>query len=234
MSGFGDTVTTALRTELGDWRDPISWTAIVSADFNARSAFYVEQGLNPLLTMLPSAAFEEAVEAAELDEEFDLVEAYGTPIPPSSDEEEEADFERTSRAHNWLIRLETQLRRFIEAKMIENFGPDWMKHRLPKQMLDSWVSKRDDAERSSDVDRPLIAFADFTDYVPLICKKDNWPVFKPYFQRMENVTESLQRLYPLRNDTMHSRLISQDDELYVYSESKRIVTTITRRPTKTN
>src|SRR5205809_3457952 len=200
MPGFDDTVAVALRTELGDWRDPISWAANVSADFSARSAFYVGQGLNPLLTKLPAAVFKEAVEVAELDEEFDLVEAYGTPTPPSSNEEEEAGFKRTNRAHDWLMRLETQLRRFIEAKMIESFGPDWIRHRLPKPIRDLWISKRDDAKRFSNIDRPLIAFADFTDYVPLICKKDNWPAFKPYFQRRENVTESLQRLYPLRND----------------------------------
>jgi hypothetical protein len=60
----------------------------------------------------------------------------------------------------------------------------------------------------------------------------NWVVFKQYFERTENLTESFQRLYPSRKDTMHGRLISQDDALYTYAERKRILTTIRKRKSK--
>lgn len=45
----------------------------------------------------------------------------------------------------------------------------------------------------------------------------------PYFERQESVRESFQRLYPVRNDTMHARPITQDDELLLYVEGKRLM-----------
>lgn len=68
----------------------------------------------------------------------------------------------------------------------------------------------------------MIAYADFTDYVRVICKRDNWNIFKPFFDREENVRESFQRLYPVRLDTMHARPITQDDELLLYIETRRL------------
>jgi hypothetical protein len=63
--------------------------------------------------------------------------------------------------------------------------------------------------------------------VPIITKRDNWEdIFKPFFGRAESVMESFQRLYPIRICTMHARLITQDDELYLYVETKRILSAI--------
>jgi hypothetical protein len=70
----------------------------------------------------------------------------------------------------------------------------------------------------------LIAFADFTDYEKIICRRDNWKeVFAPFFDRPESVRESLQRLYPVRLATMHARLITQDDQILLYIETKRLL-----------
>ncbi len=41
-----------------------------------------------------------------------------------------------------------------------------------------------------------------------------------------SVQESFRRLYPIRLATMHARLITEDDELYMYVETKRILTAI--------
>ncbi|NIA70462.1 hypothetical protein HBA54_17840 [Pelagibius litoralis] len=61
--------------------------------------------------------------------------------------------------------------------------------------------------------QPLIAYADFTDYHLIVCRRDNWrEVFSAFFQREENVWESFQRLHLIRLDTMHARPITQDDE----------------------
>jgi hypothetical protein len=76
----------------------------------------------------------------------------------------------------------------------------------------------------------LVEYADFTDYVPVICRADNWrEVFSPFFNRPENVRESFQRLHPIRLDTMHARLITQDDELLLHVEVKRLVKVIIKR-----
>lgn len=46
------------------------------------------------------------------------------------------------------------------------------------------------------------------------------------FRRPTFVQEYLQRLYPIRICTMHARMISQDDELYLYVEIKRVLSAI--------
>ena len=65
------------------------------------------------------------------------------------------------------------------------------------------------------------------DYVTIITQKNNWnEVFEPVFSRPTFVQESFQRLYPIRICTMHARMITQDDELYLYVETKRVLSAI--------
>ena len=73
----------------------------------------------------------------------------------------------------------------------------------------------------------LIAYADFTDYEKVLCRGDNWgEIFATFFKRPENVRETFQRLYPLRLDTMHARPITQEDELFLYVETRRLMKVI--------
>lgn len=190
----------------------------------ARTEFYIERGFNPALTNFPARAFRETLDIAGLRREPPaLADHYGAPIPPSDDDEEEEGLARTNVAHDWLQRLETQLRRFIDEAMMAAFGPDWARHRLPNGVYEKWQEKKREAERSGDRDWPLIAYADFTDYELVICKRDNWrEVFARVFGRPESIRESLQRLYPIRVCAMHARQITQDDELLLYVEVRRL------------
>ena len=225
---FDDRFAKALRIDLGDWRDRISWPKPIFTDLVARSDFYIERGFDPALTDFPSPAFEESLDIAELrGEPPALVDLYGAPIPPSEDDEEEDAFVRTNVAHDWLQRFETQLRRFIDQAMTNAFGPDWPKRRLPNDMLEEWQDKKLKAEANGGPIWPLISYADFTDYERVICKRDNWrEVFVAILGRPESVRESFQRLYVPRISTMHSRPITQDDELLVYVEVRRFMKVI--------
>ena len=49
---------------------------------------------------------------------------------------------------------------------------------------------------------------------------------KRAFANKNSVQESFRRLYPIRLATMHARTITQDDELYLYVETKRILAAI--------
>jgi hypothetical protein len=49
MPAFGDSLTTALRLDLGDWRDAITWPKPIFTDPIARTEFYVDRGFNPSL-----------------------------------------------------------------------------------------------------------------------------------------------------------------------------------------
>lgn len=66
-------------------------------------------------------------------------------------------------------------------------------------MSQSWIEKREKARAKGKVDPPLIAYAYFSDYAPIITQKNNWnEVFKAVFRRPTFVQESFQRLYPIR------------------------------------
>jgi hypothetical protein len=159
-----------------------------------------------------------------------LIDRYGSPIGSSEDEEEERGLVRTNEAHDLLLRLETQLRKFIDEAMTGAFGVDWHKRRLPNGLYEQWREKKLKAQQAGGKDWPLIAYADFSDYERVICKGDNWrEVFAAFFVRGESLRESLQRLYLVRLDTMHARPITQDDELLLFVETQRLVRVIKKR-----
>jgi len=224
---FDVRVTEALRIDLGDWQARIDWPAAIFTDPLARSAFYEARGLDPALTAFPAKAFHESLGYAGLGgPPPPVIEGYWTEAEPEPDEEEEG-LTRTNDAHDRLTRFETQLRRFIGEQMRAAFGEDWIRHRVPGDIHKAWREKRQKALDNGEREWPLIAYADFADYVPIITRKDNWEaVFKPVFRRQSFVQESFQRLYPIRICTMHARLITQDDELYLCVETRRILSAI--------
>lgn len=230
MPGFGDAVAGALRMDLGDWRDPISWRSDVLADLDLRASFYTDLGFNRDLTAFPPEAFDEGIgNSGVRGERPPLIALYKRPVPAAADDTEEAAYARTNMAHDWLLRLETQLRAFIDEQMTRAVGEGWAKRRLPNGMYEEWKEKHRKAREAGASERPLIAYADFTDYMRVICRRDNWrDVFAVFFGREESVRESFQRLYPIRLDTMHARVITQDDELLLYVETRRLMKAVAR------
>ena len=231
MPSFGDSLASALRIDLGDWRDPIAWRPELFTDLAARSDFYVSLGFDRALTDFPAPAFEQSLDIAGLRREPPtLVDRYGAPVDRSNDDDKEEGLARTNKAHDWLLRLETQLREFIDERMTRAYGTDWPKHRLPNDLYESWQEKKRKAKEAGGEEWPLVSYADFTDYERVICKRDNWrEIFAVFFGRSESVRESFQRLYPIRLDTMHARSITQDDELLLYVETRRLVKVIKGR-----
>lgn len=227
IPAFDDRLTELLRIDLGDWQDRIDFPRAIFDNPLARSAFYQERGFDPALTAFPADAFAETLDIAGL---------RGAPPPiidvydykeVGEEDEQEAAFARTNAAHDRLQRFETQLRQFIDEQMTQAFGDQWTKHRILGPMRQSWIDKREKARTNGEPDHPLVAYADFSDYVPIITQKNNWnEVFAPVFRRPTFVQESLQRLYPIRICTMHARMITQDDELYLYVEIKRVLSAI--------
>ena len=221
VQGFDEQLTAVLRTDLGDWRDSISFPQIVFDEPTARTAFYAERGFNLSLTDFPEATFREGLVRSGLDEDADEAAAWPE-IAEATDAIEEAAFRRTNKCHNHLQRLERRLRQFIDQAMTAQYGADWPKKRLAPKMLESWEHKKSRAEDSGVVLAMFIEVADFTDYEAIICRKDHWrEVFQNRFKRPESVRESFQRLYPIRLATMHARFVTKEDELYGLAESTR-------------
>ena len=224
---FDPRLASVLRSHLGDWRKEINWPSEIFTNPLARTSFYSERGLDPTLTAFPADAFEQIINFTKLK---GITEPMARPYDSeleSEEDEEEAAFERTNKAHDKLQRFETQIRKFIDVKMRAAFGRDWIKNQVPGEIRQQWLHKQQKDKDNGEPERPLIDYADFTDYVPIITRKDNWEiVFQPIFGRKTSVQESFQRLYPIRICTMHARLITQDDELYLYVETKRILAAI--------
>jgi len=227
VPSFNDQLTEMLRGELGDWRERMAWPEDIFDNPIARTNFYAERGLDTSLTAFPADAFEQSLGIAGLSSAPPaLIDVYDFEEVPEADEQEAA-FARTNAAHDRLQRFETQVRLFIDQQMTRNFGEHWPKHRIPSQMRQSWIDRREKARSNGESDHPLIACADFADSAPIITQKNNWnDVFAPFFQRQASVQESFQRLYPIRICTMHARMITQDDELYLLVETKRVLVAI--------
>jgi hypothetical protein len=210
---FDPTLTDSLRLSLGDWRNITAFPTSIFENAVARSEFYVARGFNPDLTEFTAEAFDETTALAGL----------GTEDDPGDDRDEEISLVRTNRAHDRLQRFERRLRAFIDRLMTAEFGEAWIKHQTPPGMLDNWKIAKQAAVARGREEEPLIAYADFTDYIKIIERTDNWKrVFASIFIRRESVQESFFRLFPIRISVAHSRIITLDDEMYLKVEMHRI------------
>jgi hypothetical protein len=149
VHAFDENLTASLRINLGDWRDSITWSPGIFTDLSKRSKFYADLGFNHALTDFPMPAFEQGLDLAGLrPDPPPFVDRYRLPVPPPSDEEEEDEgFSRTNMAHDRLLRMETQLRAFIDGCMTQMFGADWPKHRLPTGLYEQWQAKKGEAQK---------------------------------------------------------------------------------------
>ena len=222
---FSSLCSDSLRRLLGDWREEIAWPKSIWTDLGARLDFYQALGFDVNLTNVPSTAFHEILGVTGIrSEPPSLIEAYGPSFQSKINPNEERALQRTNKAHDWIQRLESQFRHFIDRTMTEVFGSDWTATQLPRKTIDTWTKRQKRDARRNAITRSLLAYAHFTDYETIICQQENWDLaFSSTFLTQESVRESLQRLYPIRNDTMHGRPISKEDELLLYVETKRFL-----------
>jgi hypothetical protein len=225
VPSFGDDFSGLLRADLGDWRDRITdWSDGIGESVAARHSLYVERGLNTDLTDFPEDAFDESLALAGISgNQSVLVVEYGQLTSLFIDGEEDKALARTNVAHDHLQRFEFQLRKFIDQSLSKAVGTNWPKQRLPNGLYDKWHFKKSN-DKGQGVNWPLITYADFTEYVDIICRSDNWKeVFEPIFKRKEGVRESFQRMYAIRIAIAHARPITNADALYLYVEVKRLL-----------
>lgn len=228
IEGFDLELTAALRLDLGDWRDKIAFPGSIFIDPVARTDFYISRGFNTALTDFPDAAFHQSLHVAGLDGELLDFELYGAVVRPSANSNEEAGLQRTNKCHDQFQRFERRLRQFIDDEMTAQYGPDWPRKRLSPTLYEQWEFKKQRAE-SGGIILTFMEVADFTDYETIICKQDHWrEVFEIRFKKKESVRESLQRLHPIRLATMHARIVTKEDELYLLAEITRLKSAIER------
>ena len=227
---FGEALAKVLRHDFGDWRAVGNLPDSLFTDPIARFEFYRDLGFNDTLTDFPQPVFDEILDVSGLRPRVlpEPVKAYRYGLDLEPDEESEDEVPALNlEAYGLIYRLETHLRRFIDEQMTAEFGSSWAKQRTPDGMYPEWKRKRQKHIDSGKPAQPLVAYADFTDYGRIICRRDNWTqVFAPYFIRKTDIEESFIRLGPARACTMHVRIISPDDHLMLMVETERILRTI--------
>lgn len=225
---FDDALTGALRKDFGDWRDPVSFTKDTLRDPEARTNEYIGHGFDPELTDIPDLAFRQTLVVARLNSVPSYLAAFPE-VLGAGDEAEAAAIQRSNSCQRLILVLERKLRRFIDLRLSEAHGKYWFKHRLKPDVYAAWQDKQEKAGLVGG-EVSLIEFSDFTDYVNIICRDDDWKaLFQFYFERKESVRESFQRLYPIRNAAMHSRYATKEDELFAATECTRLIMAIERK-----
>lgn len=219
----------ALRTLFGDW-SRITFPQEIYSDWRARQNFYHAHGLDRVLTYLPEPAFTDSLYKTGI-LRHDLF-PLGAPLPEPKTAEEQADPEKLGKqraldAYDILFNFETKLREFIHAVMTERYGERWEKQRVPGEMRKQWEEKRQSGMAKGETEQRLLWYADFTNYVDIILRGDNWrEVFKDIFLNDLDIRVSFQRLQPLRLPVMHARVITKNDFLLLTVEAQRILRAI--------
>ena len=228
---FDSATSEALQPHLGDWPQT-SLPRSIFSDHRAREAFFRDHGFDHRLTTLPEPAFTDF-----LDETGISHPALFPPGPPPTEEAESEESEndehlarqRNLDAYDILFSLETQVRESLHRVMTDRYGLKWEKQRVPHNLRQEWEKKRDYAISKGEKEQSLLWYANFTDYIDIICQRNNWgEIFEPVFRDSSDIRVSLQRIHTIRIPTMHARLITKADILLLTVESHRILKAIDR------
>lgn len=123
---------------------------------------------------------------------------------------------KKAKPYETLKKLETNLRSFIHSKLA-TVSQNWWKDRIPAD-----VRKRAEERKAKNEtqwpwhkrrDLHPIYYVDFTDYMKIIIRKDNWKqVFAPFFWDKDIISAKLRELEPIRNAIAHFRELNEDEQ----------------------
>ncbi|MES0139439.1 hypothetical protein NKJ88_31565 [Mesorhizobium sp. M0016] len=128
---FNTSVASILRSDFGDWRDPITWPSALGSDVSLRAGLYLERGFN---RASPSSRSRRSMRRSRRQGFRTIgrgwlsrtaIRCRSQPIPRLRRRSR-----ATSQVHDWLQRFESQIRRFIDEAMTLLYGSDWPRHRL--------------------------------------------------------------------------------------------------------
>jgi hypothetical protein len=159
----------------------------------------------------------------------DLHDRISVPFPslpttaPAESEQERAE-ERLQEAYRVLLIFEPEVREAVVLLMTNNCDPRWERQRVPGEVLESWKDKRRQRVERGEPSRRLVEYADFSDYLQIIIRSDNWrDVFAAIFINPVDVQASFCRLQDLRIRTMHFGMVSHGDLRLMKVEAARVL-----------
>jgi len=146
---------------------------------------------------------------------------YNTEIPQILQNERQ---KRQEEPYKVLQKLETKLRECIQTQL-KTVSNNWWKERVPKDVQEKAELRKTKNEKQwpwhTSKDLPFVFYVDFTDYVKIITRRDNWKqVFKGIFKDRDSISVKLRELEPIRNAIAHFRGLSRRelDKLKLLSE----------------
>jgi len=118
--------------------------------------------------------------------------------------------------HLILDELENALRACIKSNL-EKASRNWWVEKVPPDVRQKTEERREKDEIKHD----LVQYLDFTDYVKIITRRDNWrEAFQAIFEHQETITGKLRELEPIRNAVRHTRKLTteQKEKLRLFSK----------------
>jgi len=155
---------------------------------------------------------------------------YNTDIPQILEMQRQKPLEEPYKI---LQKLETKLRECIQTQL-ETVSKNWWKERVPNDVREKAELRKAKNEQQwpwhTSKDLQPIFYVDFTDYVKIITRRDNWEqVFKEIFKDRETISVKLKELEPIRNAIAHFRELSRRELEKLKLLFEEIITCISTR-----
>jgi predicted transport protein len=111
--------------------------------------------------------------------------------------------------------LENRLRFFIEDKL-SSISDQWWIQKIPEDVRNNAEKRKQKNEKQwpwySRDDQSRMAYLDFTDYLKIIIRSDNWKqIFEKVFRDKELISAKFRELSPIRNKIAHGRELTEQD-----------------------
>ena len=175
----------------------------------------IDSGFNP--SML---AFEDGTSnQVFLQVGFKLRSKFGTLPKVQSGPDPQLDFNPTNMGI--ITAVENQLRQLMSRK----FGTNWLKKRIPQDVVDKWSGRQAEAIDKGEAKLDLIFYSDLMELKDIIIAGPNWtPCFASTFKNKDHFSTSMGRIHPIRRPLAHSRPIGTAQTIHLYSEAQFLMT----------
>jgi len=190
---------------------------VAAADAGIRTV-YIPAGNEKDLQTLPSNIRQKIdVKLVSRVEEVLSDAIVGYKPPPSQKQELPELFEK--EPHILLDELENALRRCMRLNL-QRLSQNWWVERVPPDIR----QKAEERRGKDEIKRDTIDYLDFSDYVKIITKRDNWrEAFKSVFKDETIITAKLRELEPIRNAVRHTRKLTADQKEKLNAITKEIL-----------
>jgi hypothetical protein len=199
-------VSEELRARLGDYRGE-SVDEHADDDPALRVAGRYDRGFDPVLSSMPTRIV------------LAMLEPFGLRFDPQAADDE---FGIDDIAAQMIRRLETRLLALVRNALDAAWGDEWIMH-VPSEARSRMRRRQRQAEERGRPAAHLIVHADFGDWIQIIGREENWPLFAATFGSLDVLSETLEQIRPIRHDASHPRGVGPEDLLVLAANGKRLL-----------